>query len=88
MTPADLQAWRSRMGWTAKKASQALGLSEKGYAAYERGYVNRPLGQVRGHVSSYQARPVPKHVELACERLEQVTRDRSAPLGSMPAQTK
>ena len=72
MTPAELTAWRSRMGWTAKKASQELGLSEKGYAAYERGWAC--TGQYRDGSFRYAERPIPKHVELACERLEQITK--------------
>ena len=73
MTPADLDRWRSRMGWTAKEAAAQLGLSQNGYAAYERGWVwraNKEDG--REHDFTRKPRPIPKHVELACERLEQM----------------
>ena len=70
MTPAELTAWRSRMGWTAKAASEALGLSQHGYAAYERGYVVD--GKFAGDELTlrHRPRPIPKHVALACQRLE------------------
>jgi hypothetical protein len=70
MTPADLTAWRTRMGWLKGEAAKALGLSLNGYGAYERGYVEgepiagTPLLRYR------KPRPIPKHVELACEALE------------------
>ena len=72
MTPAQLTAWRTRMGLTKSRAAEALGLSPNGYGAYERGYVQNdpsPLGRMD--------RPIPRHVELACERLEQLLTDTS-----------
>lgn len=68
MTPAALIQWRARMGLTAKAAAQALGLSQNGYAAYERGWV------VQGNMLQVR-RPVPRHVALACERLEQLHKE-------------
>lgn len=65
MTPAALQAWRARMGWTAKRAAQELGLSQNGYAAYERGWVWEG-----GKYGGQAPRPIPRHVELACCELE------------------
>lgn len=70
MTPAELVAWRARMGMTAKAAAEALGLSVNGYAAYERGFVY--LMPENGELLRRQARSIPKHVALACERLEQL----------------
>ena len=80
MTPAELIAWRSRMGWSVSEAARQLELSRNGYAAYERGFAVNDW-------SMRVPRPIPRHVELACERLEQITRGSAAPLGSMPAQT-
>ena len=60
MSSEELIAWRERMGITKGEAAKALGLSPNGYGAYERGY----YGGCR--------RPIPRHVELACERLEQL----------------
>jgi transcriptional regulator with XRE-family HTH domain len=59
MTPAELIAWRKRLGLTAKSAAAELGLSINGYAAYERG--TAPDGR---------RRPIPRHVELATRWLE------------------
>ena len=69
MTPSALIAWRSRMGWSVNEAARQLGLSRNGYAAYERGYV---IGAVHGF-SDRKPRPIPRHVELACERLLQIS---------------
>jgi hypothetical protein len=77
MTPAELIAWRARLGLTAKAAAEALGLSINGYAAYERGYVvgKTPHSGPNGWPSFPQKpRPVPKHVALACERLEDLAK--------------
>jgi DNA-binding XRE family transcriptional regulator len=75
MTTADLQAWRSRLGLTAKAAAEALGLSINGYAAYERGYIEMTTDYLRGKpVVGRSPRPVPKHVALACERLEDLAK--------------
>lgn len=60
MTAADLTTWRKRLGLTKGEAAKALGLSPNGYGAYERGYYGSC------------PRPIPRHVELACERLEQL----------------
>jgi len=60
MSSAELIAWRERMGITKGEAAKALGLSPNGYGAYERGYYGSC------------PRPIPRHVELACERLEQL----------------
>ena len=73
MTPAALQDWRKRLGLTAKAAAEALGLSINGYAAYERGWaaVDREYTFEKELVSWRESpRPIPRHVELACERLE------------------
>lgn len=32
MTPADLRAWQTAMGYTYETAAQALGMSRSGYA--------------------------------------------------------
>jgi hypothetical protein len=77
MTPADLIAWRFRMGWTAKAAAEQLGLSVNGYAAYERGFVTGSKSEVGPNgwpTFPLKPRPIPKHVALACERLEEVGR--------------
>ena len=66
MTPAELTAWRSRLGLTAKAAAEALGLSINGYAAYERGYVEMTALGCNGKAQ----RPIPKHVEYATAYLE------------------
>lgn len=68
MTPAELVAWRARMGMTAKASAEALGLSVNGYAAYERGWAM----VMRDGLNFCDPRPIPKHVALACERLEQM----------------
>ena len=68
MTPSALQAWRSRMGWTAKEAAAQLGLSQNGYAAYERGWVRCMAKGAIGPARTF--RLIPKHVELACCELE------------------
>ena len=67
VTPQQLIDWRKRLGLTAKAAAEQLGLSINGYAAYERGYVGRGSA-----MKKRIPRPIPKHVELACERLEQL----------------
>jgi DNA-binding XRE family transcriptional regulator len=72
MTPAELTSWRERMGWTAKEAAAQLGLSQNGYAAYERGWTRFPAIDPDG---KHLPRPIPKHVALACERLEQLAAD-------------
>ena len=66
MTAAELRAWRERQGFTAKAAAEALGLSQNGYAAYERGYVTYSTRDEPLASTPYQMRPVPKHVALAC----------------------
>lgn len=68
MTGPELSQWRARMGWTAKRASQELGLSVNGYAAYERGYMT---DKRFGMISVYK-RTIPRHVALACQLLEQM----------------
>ena len=89
MIPAELTAWRKRLGLTKGDAAKALGLSPNGYGAYERGYlINRRMAKrgergttsdgavakphERGWIEEEQSRPIPLHVELACERLEQL----------------
>ena len=72
MTPADLAAWRTRMGWLKGEAAKALGLSLNGYGAYERGFA---LPTPNSYYM--RPRPIPKHVELACERLEEMTKSAS-----------
>ena len=62
MTPAELTAWRTRMGWLKGEAAKALGLSLNGYGASERGYV-RVIENTRRN---------PNHVKQACERLEEM----------------
>lgn len=37
MTPADLKAWRKRMGWTQREAAEQLGLKTRGYQCLEYG---------------------------------------------------
>ena len=60
MTPADLQAWQARMGWSALQASKRLGVS---YATY-RDWIE---GKSRN-----SSRPIklPPLLPLACEALE------------------
>lgn len=74
MTHAALQSWRARMGWTAKRAAQELGLSQNGYAAYERGWV-QPYGSGGIGLLYRLDRPIPRHVGLAAERLEQLHKE-------------
>lgn len=64
MTPASLREWRERLGLTKTEAAARLGLSLNGYAAYERGHIARKQGQLQ-----MVARPIPKHVALACKAL-------------------
>jgi transcriptional regulator with XRE-family HTH domain len=65
VTPADLTAWRQRMGLNKQQAAEALGLSINGYAAYERGYIGRDAADHR-----HMPRPIPLHVALACAALK------------------
>lgn len=59
MTPAELMAWRKRLGLTQVQAANALGLSHRMYRYYEKG--DREDGRrVR----------VPRAVELAAQQLE------------------
>jgi hypothetical protein len=60
------------MGWTAKEAADELGLSQGGYAAYERGWVP---SRYDGWPTLNIPRPIPKHVALACERLEWIAEE-------------
>lgn len=72
MTPTELKAWRSRLGWDPKQAARKLSLSQNGYAAYERGYIDQ-MRDIKGWgVGKRIPRPIPTHVALACERLEQM----------------
>ena len=65
MSPDELISWRQRMKYSPKAAAEQLGLSQNGYAAYERGWVEViVLKRMR------IPRPIPKHVELACAYLE------------------
>ena len=71
MTSAELIAWRKRLGLTAKAAAAQLGfLFRGGYAAYEGdGMYVMPFN---GELQRRKERSIPKHVALACERLEWV----------------
>ena len=64
MTHDELIAWRERMRLNKKQAAEALGLSENGYGAYERGYAIKWIDRQQ------LDRPIPKHVALACAALE------------------
>ena len=73
MTPTELTAWRKRLGLTKGEAAKALGLSPNGYGAYERGWIDVSKRQIQGWtMKKRENRPIPIHVELACERLEQL----------------
>ena len=76
MTPTQLTAWRTRMGLTKGQAAKALGLSLNSWTNYARGWAFVPM---KGHplIKEKVARPIPRHVELACERLEQLLTDTS-----------
>ncbi len=37
LTPDQLKAWRTRMGWTQKKAAEELGISKRHYQMLEAG---------------------------------------------------
>ena len=42
MTPADIRAWRSAMGYTQQQAAQALGVSMRTVKAWEAGFAAPP----------------------------------------------
>ena len=42
MTPADIRAWRSAMGYTQQQAAQALGVSLRTVKAWEAGFAAPP----------------------------------------------
>ena len=69
MTPSDLTAWRTRMGLTKGQAAEALGLSLNSWTNYARGWA---LVLMRGRplIKEKVARPIPRHIELACQMLE------------------
>ena len=67
MTPSSLTEWRARLGLTQAKAANALGISTRGYAIYERGYVDVSDGA--GGVER-RWRPIPRHIALACAAIE------------------
>ena len=60
MLPADLRAWRKRLGLTQAAAANALGLSESRIRDYE-------IGVTRGQGTPA---PIPKTVALACVAVE------------------
>ncbi len=60
MTPADLKAWRKRMGYTQQEAAAALGMSAAGYQQLESGR-NKGTGK--------QFAP-DKRTALACAAIE------------------
>ena len=57
MTPQDLIAFRTRMGWGRTELARRLEISASRLADYE-------LGRTRG--KSPQPAPIPRLVELAC----------------------
>ena len=60
MTGPAMKAWRERLGYSRKRAAEALGLRESQIIDYE-------TGQKRG---TDRLAPIPKHVWLACLALE------------------
>ena len=60
MTGPAMLAWRQRLGYSRKRAAEALGLSESQLIDYEAG-IKRGTGR---------AALIPKHVWLACLALE------------------
>ena len=68
MTPAELTAWRERMGLTKEQAAKALRLSLGGYDACERGWTLVYEG--RGNLAQKAPHPIPNRVELLCAALE------------------
>ena len=57
MTPQDLTAFRTRMGWNRAELARRLDISASRLADYE-------LGHTRGN--NPQPAPIPRLVELAC----------------------
>jgi|SRR5271166_1256938 len=57
MTPQELIAFRTRMGWNRTELARRLEISASGLADYE-------LGHSRG--KNRQPAPIPRLVELAC----------------------
>lgn len=45
MTPADLEAWRSRMGWSVREACRQLGLSQDRWRRMAEG------GRIPAHIA-------------------------------------
>lgn len=69
MTGAEFRAWRESLGFSQKRAAEALGISVSRIADYENGTkrgTDRPA-------------PVPLVVELACAELARRVRARRRP---------
>jgi len=62
MTPQDLIAFRTRMGWNRAELARRLEISASRLADFE-------LGQTRG--KNPQPAPIPRLVELACAWLDE-----------------
>lgn len=60
MTAQEFKLWRDRLGWTQRRAADALGLSLSTVKNYE-------LGRRRGEE---EPSAVPRVVELACRFIE------------------
>jgi transcriptional regulator with XRE-family HTH domain len=65
MTPQDLLAFRTRMGWSRDELARQLEISPSRLKDYE-------LGQTR--TTPPRPAPIPKVVELACRWLEEHAR--------------
>ena len=78
MSPDDLIAWRGRLGLDQEEAAEALGLTLKHYAAFERGYhlrrppptYNPPVYASEGKITFTPPCPIPKYIALACSAVE------------------
>lgn len=60
MTPADLLAWRQRMGYSHQEAADALGIAKNTYQEMERG----------ADFKTGKPRPIDRRTDLACAALE------------------
>ena len=65
MSPAQLRAWQSRLGYTNKQAASALGVSMSGYSQLLHG-IHRTSGKPLG---------IDTRTALACAAIEHLAAD-------------